>query len=102
MIAYIVPFLFIFFPGLLFKGTALSILIAVATALLGCFALSAALSGYLFKRLNPLMRIILVLAGVALMIPVRHGDMTTILCNIIGGGLTISLIFKEWYGREER
>ena len=102
VIAYIVPFLFIFFPGLLFKGTALSILIAVATALLGCFALSAALSGYLFKKLNPLMRIILVVAGIALMIPVRHGDMTTILCNIIGGGLTIFLIIKEWHGREER
>jgi hypothetical protein len=41
------------------------------------------------------MRIILVLAGIALMIPVRHGDMTTILCNIIGGGLTIFLIIKE-------
>jgi TRAP transporter 4TM/12TM fusion protein len=102
VIAYIVPFLFIFFPGLLFKGTALNILIAVTTALLGCFALSAALSGYLFKRLNPTMRIILVLAGIALMIPVRHGDITTILCNIIGGGLTIFLIIKEWFGRDER
>jgi TRAP transporter 4TM/12TM fusion protein len=100
VIAYIVPFLFIFFPGLLFKGTALNILIAVATALLGCFVLSAALSGYLFKRLNPFMRIFLALAGIALMIPVRHGDITTILCNIIGGGLAIFLVIKEWYGRE--
>ena len=102
VIAYIVPFLFIFFPGLLFKGSAGEILIAVATALVGCFVLSAALSGYLFKALGPLRRILLALAGIGLMIPIRsYADIFSLLTNVIGGGLALLLILIEWHGRGE-
>ena len=99
IIAYIVPFLFIFFPGLLFQGTAAHIVVAILTALLGCYALSAALSGYLYRRLSIIRRMILILSGLALMIPVRmQGDMSsvTILVNIAGGAISLGLIFFEW------
>ncbi|MFH1491489.1 MAG: C4-dicarboxylate ABC transporter permease, partial [Pseudomonadota bacterium] len=101
-IAYIVPFLFIFFPGLLFKGTAGSIILAVATAFFGCYVLSAALSGYLFNGLGAVKRIILALAGIGLMIPIRsHMDVFTLSTNIAGGGLALLLVMKDWYGRSK-
>jgi TRAP transporter 4TM/12TM fusion protein len=101
-IAYIVPFLFIFFPALLFRGSPERIALAVATSLVGCFALSAALSGYLFRFLGPIKRIILALAGIGLLIPVRgHTDLFTLSTNVTGGGLAILLILVEWFRRRD-
>jgi TRAP transporter 4TM/12TM fusion protein len=100
VIAYIVPFLFVFFPALVFKGSPETILICVATALLGCFVLSAAVSGYLFRELSPIKRVILGVAGIGLLIPIqRHLTTFSSLINIIGGGLALFLIIWEWRRR---
>ena len=99
IIAYIVPFLFVFFPALIFKGSPESIIICVTTALLGCFVLSAALSGYLFKQINPIKRIILGLAGIGLLIPIQsHILVFCSFINIVGAGLALLLIIWEWRG----
>ncbi len=103
IIAYIVPFLFVFFPALTFKGSPQAILMCITTALLGCFVLSAALSGYLFKGLNPVKRVILGLAGIGLLIPVQsHAAMFSSFINIAGGGLAVLLILWEWRGRHAK
>jgi TRAP transporter 4TM/12TM fusion protein len=103
IIAYIVPFLFVFFPALIFKGSPQAILMCVATALLGCFVLSAALSGYLFKELSPIKRVILGLAGIGLLIPVQsHAAMFSSFINIAGGGLAVLLILWEWRRRSAK
>ncbi len=103
IIAYIVPFLFVFFPALIFKGSPQAILMCVATALLGCFVLSAALSGYLFKELNQIKRVILGLAGIGLLIPIQsHAAMFSSFINIAGGGLALLLIIWEWRGRSAK
>jgi TRAP-type uncharacterized transport system fused permease subunit len=100
IIAYIVPFLFVFFPALIFKGSPEAIFICIATALLGCFVLSAALSGHLFKELNPIKRVILGLAGIGLLIPIqRHLTTFSSLINVVCGGLALLLIIWEWRGR---
>jgi len=100
IIAYIVPFLFVFFPALIFKGSPEAIFICIATALLGCFVLSAALSGHLFKELNPIKRVILGLGGIGLLIPIqRHLTTFSSLINIVCGGLALLLIMWEWRGR---
>ena len=102
VIAYIVPFLFIFFPGLLFKGPPGGIILAVATALFGCFVLSAALSGYLFRKLGPIKRIIFALAGIGLLIPIGSSfDIFTLSANIAGGVLALLLILIEWSGKKD-
>ena len=72
---------------------------AVTTALLGCFALSAALSGYLFKHLQIIKRILLVIGGISLMVPVRmheEGISLTLLANLLGGVVAILVIMLEW------
>ena len=99
-IAYIVPFLFIFFPALLFKGSAVEIIIAVTTAILGCFVLSAALSGYLFRTLRPIKRVIIGFAGVGLLIPIQsHIVMLGLVINLAAGGLALLFIMREWRAR---
>jgi TRAP transporter 4TM/12TM fusion protein len=99
IIAYIVPFLFVFFPALIFKGSPEAIIICVTTALFGCFVLSAALSGYLFRKLGPFRRVILGLAGIGLLIPIQsHVLVFCSFLNIVSAGVALLLIIWEWRG----
>jgi TRAP transporter 4TM/12TM fusion protein len=99
ILAYIVPFLFIFSPALLLIGPTWEIIVSIATAVAGCFFLGCALVGYLFRTLSPQMRVLMGLAGIGLLIPIHSQFfMTTIFINIIGGMLAILLVFWEWRG----
>jgi TRAP transporter 4TM/12TM fusion protein len=103
IISYIVPFLFVFYPALLFIGSWAQIVEAFATAMAGCFVLSAALVGYLFSRLDPIRRILFGLAGLALLIPIRsHADVFSVSVNIGGFGVAFLLTLSEWYRRKVR
>lgn len=102
IIAYIVPFLFIFFPELLFQGSLDRVLVATITAIFGCFALSAALTGYLFQDLNPVKRILFALAGVGLMIPIQSQSVIlSLFCNIASAVIIFSIITFEWKRKKE-
>ena len=97
IIAYIVPFLFVFFPALIFKGSPEVIIICIVTALFGCFVLSAALSGYLFKTIAPIKRIILGITAIGLLIPIhRHMIAFSSIVNVVSAGLALLLIIWEW------
>ena len=103
IISYIIPFLFVFFPALLFIGSWREIFLSFATALSGCFVLSAALVGFLFTPLGPAKRMLLGLAGIALLIPVRgHADGFSLFVNIGGIGLALLIVIKDWHTRRER
>ena len=102
VIAYIVPFLFIFFPALLFQGSPGGILIAIGTALFGCFALSAALTGYLFQELSKFKRILFALAGIGLMIPIKGQSVGfCLLCNLSSIVIMFLLLTFEWKRKRE-
>jgi TRAP-type uncharacterized transport system fused permease subunit len=97
IIAYIVPFLFVFFPGLLLRGPLLEIIITILTALFGCFLLAAALTGYLYKTLSPIKRGLFLIAGIGLLVPVQsHLLLFGLIANIGCGGLALFLIAGEW------
>lgn len=66
--AYIVPFLFVYSPSLLLKGSPLSVTIAVATAIGGVWLVSVALTGYFMRPLRA-MRFGFGATGLLLMIP---------------------------------
>ncbi|MCC7272269.1 MAG: TRAP transporter fused permease subunit [Alphaproteobacteria bacterium] len=63
-IKYVLPFAMAFNQALLMQGSGVSIVLAVAGAVLGAVFMSAAFSGYLVMRLNPLLRLAC-LAGAA-------------------------------------
>ncbi|RNB71665.1 TRAP transporter permease [Brevibacillus panacihumi] len=67
---FIVPFIFIYKPGLLIHDASLlDIALATATTMLAVMALAAATEGFLFAKINWLLRIVLIVGGVLLIFP---------------------------------
>ena len=64
--AFVVPYMFVLDPVLLLQGAAIEVLSALATAIIGVAAVTAAIIGYTWRRLGILPR--LSLAGGALMV----------------------------------
>jgi len=97
IIAYIVPFLFVFSPALLLQGSFLGILVAMISAIFGCLLVGAALTGYLFRELNPVKRMLMGLAGIGLLIPAEgHFFMVGLFSDIVGGAVALAMIPWEW------
>ncbi len=97
ILAYIVPFLFIFSPALLMMGSVLNIIISFFTAVAGCFMLGCGLVGYLFKPIGWVSRFLMGISGILLLIPLQSQFfITTILVNVLGLLLASLLIFLEW------
>jgi TRAP transporter 4TM/12TM fusion protein len=66
---YLVPFIFVYNPSLLFEGPLWLTLWSTAAALIGVWALSIALEGWLKGPVSPLLRAAAGIAGIALMYP---------------------------------
>ena len=68
-LAYVIPVLFVFSPALIMIGTPLAIGVAILTAGLGVWLISAALAGYFSGPLSVSMRILFGATGVLALIP---------------------------------
>lgn len=82
--AYIVPFLFVFSPALLLIGEPGDIALAVSTAVIGVYAVSAAFVGWLRGPIATPLRLATGAAGVALMLPPGVGGAHTLWINGAG------------------
>lgn len=102
IIAYIAPFVFVFSPALLMMDSAGKIVLAMITSSLGCFLVGAALTGFLFRELSVIRRILMAAASLCLFIPIQKPiSMVGLSGNIIGGLLAFILIFQEWKGKQD-
>jgi TRAP-type uncharacterized transport system fused permease subunit len=68
--AFVVPFLFIYSPSLLFEGDPLTLIQDVTTAIAGVWLVSAALVGYLSRPLTLATRLAVAAAGLGLLVPI--------------------------------
>ena len=76
--AFIVPYIFALNPAMLFVNTtALQVVEVVITSLIGIFGVAAALNGFLFRKMNILVRILFVAGGLLMMDP-------SVLTDVIG------------------
>ena len=90
IVAYIVPFMFVYQPALLGQGNLFFVLWVGATATLGLVALAAGIEGWSRHAANPLLqRIMLVAGGLALVYP-------TIPTNVIGFLLIAGVGVWQW------
>ena len=65
-------------------------------AMVGLFGVAAGLNGYLLGKINPLFRIILVVAGVMFMIPLSAGmPFEVILSNVIGAAIIAAIMLLQ-------
>ncbi|HSR10996.1 MAG TPA: DUF3394 domain-containing protein, partial [Thermodesulfobacteriota bacterium] len=71
---FIVPFMFVYGPSLLFIGSAFDIATSCISASFGVIALSAGMMGWFVKDVKPWERIALVIAAVLLIKPGLYTD----------------------------
>jgi len=96
IMAYIVPFIFVFFPAMLFKGTFAAIVVSVITALIGVGILSIALTGFFTQKVSLFRRVVMVIGGIALLIPMRRGAWELLLVvNAFGLGMVLMALTPE-------
>ncbi len=91
--AYIVPFLFMFSPALLLQGgSTIETALAVATAIIGVWLISAGMIGYLAGPMVAWLRVGFVLSGACLLIPDQIADWAfwTDITGAIGGSLAVA------------
>lgn len=85
LIVFFIPFFFIYGPALLLQDSLSAILLAIPTALLGVFAFCVAIKGWLGRKLNPLIRLLLFIGGLALIKPGLYTDLIGLF--LVGTGL---------------
>ncbi len=84
--AFIVPYVFAYSPVLLFENVSGIFEVAqiCVTALIGIFGVAACLNGFLYKKVNTVFRVALLVGGLTLIIP---GTMTDIIGLVLVGGV---------------
>jgi len=99
IVAYIVPFVFVYSPALLLMGTAKDTAFVVLTALMGIISLAIGLEGYLFKKIDIVKRIGFVLSGLMLILPIHSVSLVGLLFAIL---LSLWEYFRKGYTRRQR
>ncbi len=67
--AFLIPFAFVYNPGLLLNGTLGQIATGVLTAVVGAGLLAVGIRGYMFSLLNPIQRLLLIGGGLLMISP---------------------------------
>ena len=71
---FVVPFMFVYGPSLLFIGSAFDIITSSISASFGVIALAAGMMGWFVKKVNPWERLVLIAAALLLIKPGLYSD----------------------------
>jgi TRAP transporter 4TM/12TM fusion protein len=91
---YIVPFMFIYTPALLFKGPWIEIPLALIPAILGVSAIAASFQGVLIRNLSLAKRTGLFVGAMLLIIPGFYTD-------LLGYGIIVYLFLADFLGAKK-
>ena len=84
---FIVPYICALSPAmLLIDASPVQVVMIVITSLIGIFGVAAGLSGFVYRTMNPLMRILIVVGGITLLIP---GTMTDVIGLVMVAGVIL-------------
>lgn len=99
--AFIIPFLFIFSPSLLFKAGPVETIVDIATALGAVWLIAAGFTGFSLRRIMGPQRLLYVIAGAFLIIPVSmfSGAYLAVLTGVLAG---VALISFDVYRRRDQ
>ena len=99
---YLVPFIFVYNPSLLFEGPLWLTGFSLVTALGGVWALSAAIEGWLRGRLNVLLRGVMIGSALLLLYPPQLSlfGLSGYAATIVGAAMAATLFFVRSRGRE--
>lgn len=89
--AYLVPFVFMYRPGLILQGTPVAIIWSVFVAVVAVWALAGGFEGYLLKPISStLHRVVLIFAAIILLWPAMWSDIVGL--AIVGGTIVLQLL----------
>jgi len=100
IIAYLVPFIFVFDPLLLFQGPAHLVFLSAVTAFAGTVVIGIAMVGYFVRPVGWISRLFLAASGIGLLIPPGGDIPHSWLANVVGGAVSALIILAEWRGRK--
>lgn len=93
--AYIIPFLFVFSPSLLLQGgSIIDIVLAVSTAAIGVWFMSAGMIGYGLRVMPVWSRILALAAGALLLLPPEVASWA-VAANVVGAALALGFVLFE-------
>jgi len=96
VVAYVVPFVMVYQPELVFAGSALGIVLVAAKTTLGIVVMTVGMVGYLFRPIHGIARAAMGLCGLLLMLtPFGTG----IASALIGTSLVAALLIGAWEWR---
>jgi TRAP transporter 4TM/12TM fusion protein len=94
IVAYIVPFVFVYHPALILDGPAGEIAVTLVSASVGVILLGIACAGYLFRPLGWMRRAWAVLAALLLILPPQEW-VPVLLIDVVGLALGLGLVMLE-------
>jgi TRAP transporter 4TM/12TM fusion protein len=95
LISYVVPFMFVYGPGLLMEGPILECLKAAITSIIGCVAIAGGIVGHILRKCLLVERILLLGAGLLLI-------NTLLITDIIGISIFIVILAFQWILRKNQ
>jgi TRAP-type uncharacterized transport system fused permease subunit len=95
IVAYVVPFVFVFHPALILHGPAGEIVLSIFTASAGVILLGIGAAGYLFRPLGWIRRTWMCLAGFCLLLP-PLAFLPEVVADLLGLAMGTLLIALEW------
>jgi TRAP transporter 4TM/12TM fusion protein len=96
ILAYIMPFLFVFCPALILAGNVAQIAVAIFSVVVGTVFLGFSLCGYLFHALRWPKRLLALVIAVGFFFPLVSHVSLGLVSYVIGTSLAIALIATEW------
>ena len=90
----VIPFAFVFSPGLTMNGSPGLITITVATFVVGIFLISIAMTGYFMRPVGLVARVIACLSGLMLWIPVNAFASAGIVVAVAAASGILLLVFE--------
>jgi TRAP-type uncharacterized transport system fused permease subunit len=93
--SYIVPFLFVYSPALIMRGSPGTIALVVLLSLVGIWFVCAGFTGYAVRVMTTPMRVAFVIVGLLLLMPFQASTINAWL-NAGGAALGVALFAYEW------
>jgi TRAP-type uncharacterized transport system fused permease subunit len=98
LVAYIVPFMFIYAPELLIRAEqtvpTLTMIISIGSALVACYFTAITVVGYLFQKINAYKRIFTALIAIGLFLPLSIWELSWIV-NSVAFVLAVLFVLHE-------
>jgi len=98
--SYIVPFLFVYSPALIMRGSAVEIGLVMILSIAGIWFVCAAFTGYAMRVMRLPMRVVFAAAGLLLLMPFQASTVNAWL-NVLGAVLGVALLIYEFGARSK-